>query len=104
MTTATHRDLGPDKRAAEMSDSDEAGHANGADLPAARGGSSRWTHGDPVDRRNQHAWVPASAALLTWLIGLSALLAIFRPHPGCRPHTINYLAPRTLTTAPRTAH
>src|SRR3984893_9532678 len=106
MTTVTHRDLGPVKRAAEMSDSDEAGHANGADLPAARGGSSRWTHGDPVDRRHQHAWVPASAALLTWLIGLSDILAIFRPDlPDLvdRLHKINYLVPGTLTTVTRTA-
>jgi lysyl-tRNA synthetase, class II len=103
MTTVTHRDLGPDKRAAEMSDSDEAGCANGADLPAARGGSSRWTHGDPVDRRHQHAWVPASAALLTWLIGLSDILAIFRPDLVYRLHKINYLVPGTLTTVTRTA-
>ena len=103
MTTVTHRDLGPDKRAAEMSDSDEAGHANGADLPVARGGSSRWTHGDPVDRRHQHAWVPASAALLTLLIGLSDILAIFRPDLVYRLHKINYLVPGTLTTVTRSA-
>jgi lysyl-tRNA synthetase, class II len=103
MTTVTHRDLGPDKRAAEMSDSDEAEHADGADLPAARGGSSRWTHGDPVDRRHQHAWVPASAALLTWLIGLSDILAIFRPDLVPRLHKINYLVPGTLTTVTRSA-
>ena len=70
MTTLTHRDLGPDKRAAEMSDSDVAGHANGTDLPAANSGSSRGAQGDPVDRRRQHAWVPGCAALLTALIGL----------------------------------
>jgi lysyl-tRNA synthetase class 2 len=103
MTTVTHRDLGPDKRAAEMSDSDEAGHANGADLPEARGGSSRWTHGEPVDRRHQHAWVPASAALLTLLIGLSDILAIFRPDLVYRLHKINYLVPGTLTTVTRSA-
>ncbi len=103
MTTVTHRDLGPDKRAAEMSDSDEAGHANGADLPEARGGSSRWTHGDPVDRRHQHAWVPASAALLTLLIGLSDILALFRPDLVYRLHKINYLVPGTLTTVTRSA-
>ncbi|HJY68780.1 MAG TPA: phosphatidylglycerol lysyltransferase domain-containing protein, partial [Streptosporangiaceae bacterium] len=86
-----------------MSDSDEAGHANGADLPEARGGSSRWTHGEPVDRRHQHAWVPASAALLTLLIGLSDILAIFRPDLVYRLHKINYLVPGTLTTVTRTA-
>ena len=81
MTTLTHRDLGPDKRAAEMSDSDQAVHANGAGQPEARGDGSRATapHGDPVDRRRQHAWVPAGAALLAALIGLSDIVAIFRP-------------------------
>jgi lysyl-tRNA synthetase, class II len=103
MTTLTHRDLGPDKRAAEMSDSDEAGHANGADLPAAKGGSSPSTHGDPVDRRHQHAWVPASTALLTWLIGLADIVAIFRTDLVHKLHKIDYLVPGTLTTVTRTA-
>jgi lysyl-tRNA synthetase, class II len=84
MTTLAHRDLGPDERAAEMSDSDEAGH-------------------DPVDRQRQHAWVPGSAALLTWLIGLSDILAIFRPDLVHKLHKINYLVPGTLTTVTRTA-
>ena len=103
MTTLTHRDLGPDKRAAEMSDSDVAGHADGADLPAARGGSAPSTHGDPVDRRHQHAWVPASTALLTWLIGLSDIVAIFRSDLVHKLHKIDYLVPGTLTTVTRTA-
>ena len=51
MTALTHRGLRPDKRAAEMSDGDEAGHANGADLPAAKSDSPRGAHGDPADRR-----------------------------------------------------
>ena len=84
MTTLAHRDLGPDERAADMSDSDEAGH-------------------DPVDRQRQHAWVPGSAALLTWLIGLSDILAIFRPDLVHKLHKINYLVPGTLTTVTRTA-
>ena len=84
MTTLTHRDLGPDKRAADMSDSDEAGHG-------------------PVDRQRQHAWVPGSTALLTWLIGLSDILAIFRPDLVHKLHKINYLVPGTLTTVTRTA-
>ena len=102
MTTLTHRDLGPDKRAAEMSDSDVAVQADGTDLPAARGGSSPSTHGDPVDRRHQHAWVPASTALLTWLIGLSDIVAIFRSDLVHKLHKIDYLVPGTLTTVTRT--
>ena len=99
MTTLTHRDLGPDKRAAQMSDSDEAVPANGA-----RGGDrAREPHAGPVDRRRQHAWVPGSAALLTWLIGLSDILAIFRPDLVHKLHKINYLVPGTLTTVTRSA-
>ena len=59
MTTLTHRDLGPDKRAAEMSDSDEAGHANGADLTAAK-----------VAGRGRRTVIPSTAGTST---------------PGCRP-------------------
>ena len=103
MTTLTQRDLGPDKRAAEMSDGDEAGHANGADLPAAKSGSPRGAQGDPVDRRRQHAWVPGSVALLTALIGLSDIVAVFRPDLVHKLHKIDYLVPGTLTTVTRTA-
>jgi lysyl-tRNA synthetase, class II len=107
MTTLTHRDLGPDKRAAEMSDSDEAGYGNGADLPAARGGGSRVAGalGNPVEHGRQRAWVPGTAALLTALIGLSDIVAIFKPDLVHRLqlHKINYLVPGTLTTVTRTA-
>jgi lysyl-tRNA synthetase, class II len=102
MTTLTHRGLGPDKRAADMSDSDEAGHANGAELSATNSGGPRGTHGDPVDRRHQHAWVPGTAALLTMLIGLSDIIAIFKPEWTHRLNKINYLVPGTLSTAVRT--
>ena len=101
MTTLTHRDLGPDKRAAEMSDSDVAGHADGADLPVARSDGSRGAQGDPVDRRRQHAWVPGCAALLTALIGLSDIIAIFKPDWSHRLNKINYLVPGTLNAGIR---
>ena len=106
MTTLTHRDLGPDKRAAEMSDSGDAGYASGADLPATKGGGSRdpAAQVDPVDRRRKRSWVPVTAALLTALIGLSDIVAIFKPDLVHRLHKINYLVPPgTLTTGIRTA-
>jgi lysyl-tRNA synthetase, class II len=102
MTTLTHRGRGPDKRAADMTDSDEAGNASGADLDVARGGS-RAPHGEPVDRRRQHAWVPGSAALLTLLIGLADVARIFRPDLAHKLHKIVYLVPGTLNTVTRTA-
>jgi lysyl-tRNA synthetase, class II len=106
VTTLTHRHLGPDKRAAEMSDSGDAGYASGADLPATTGGGSRvdGAHGEPRDRRRQRSWVPVTAALLTALIGLSDILGIFKPDLVHKLHKINYLVPPgTLTTGIRTA-
>ena len=47
--------------------------------------------------------MPGSAALLTWLIGLSDIVAIFRPDLVHKLHKINYLVPGTLTTVTRTA-
>ncbi|HLM87841.1 MAG TPA: phosphatidylglycerol lysyltransferase domain-containing protein [Streptosporangiaceae bacterium] len=86
-----------------MSDSDVAGHANGADLTSAKSGGSRGAHGEPVDRRHQHAWVPAGAALLTALIGLSDIIAIFKPDWTHRLNKINYLVPGTLNVGIRSA-
>jgi lysyl-tRNA synthetase, class II len=105
MTTLTHRDQRPVKRAAEMSDSDEAGHTNVADLAAANGDGSRVAAapGDSVDRRRQRAWVPGAAALLTALIGLSDIVAIFKPDWSHRLTKINYLVPGTLTVGIRSA-
>jgi lysyl-tRNA synthetase, class II len=105
MATLTHRDRGPGKRAAEMSDSDEAGQTNVADLPAADHDGSRVAAmpGDSVDRRRQHAWVPGTAALLTALIGLSDIVAIFKPDWSHRLNKINYLVPGTLTVGIRSA-
>ena len=105
MTTLTHRDLGPDKRAAEMSDSDQAGYTSRTVEPAAKGAGSRdpSAPAEPVDRRRQRAWVPGTAALLTALIGLSDIVAIFKPDWSHRLHKINYLVPGTLTTVTRSA-
>ena len=102
MTTQTRRGLGPDKRAAEMTDSDEAGYSHGAGLP--RGGSVEMTAapGDAVDRRRQRSWVPVTAALLTALIGLSDIVAIFKPEWSHRLTNISHLVPGTLTNGIRT--
>jgi hypothetical protein len=101
--TLTDRDLGPDRKAAEMSDSDDAGYA--ADGSVAKAAGSRVPPGEPVsfaDRRRQHAWVPGSAALLTMLIGLSDIIPIFKPDWSHRLHKFNYLVPGTLTNVART--
>ena len=105
MTTLTHRAQGPDKKAAEMSDSDEAGHANRANVTVAKADGTQAPAGPPsfADRRRQHAWVPGSLALLTALIGLSDILGIFRPDLAHRLHKITYLVPGTLTNVTRSA-
>ena len=105
MTTLTHRDLGPDKRAAEMSDSEDAGHANGAGLPADKRGGTRVAAepGESAHRRRHQAWVPGSAALLTTLLGLSDVVAVFKPDLVQKLHKIDYLVPGTLTTVTRSA-
>src|SRR5580698_8809218 len=105
MSTLIHRDLGPDKEAAEMSDSDEAGHANAADLPSVEAAGSP-APAEPehfADRRRQHAWVPGIAALLTMLIGLSDIIAIFKPGWPHRLHKLSHYVPGTLTNVTRSA-
>ena len=90
MTTLTKRDQGPDERAAEMSDSDEAVHPSGAEKA-----------GHFADRRRQHVWVPRTAALLTALVGLSDIAAIFKSDLQNKLH--HYLVPGTVSSVTRTA-
>jgi lysyl-tRNA synthetase class 2 len=103
MATLTHRDPGPDKKAADMSDSDEAGQPKGASLAVAKGGSAPASAANFADRGRQRSWVPISAALLTMLIGLSDVIAIFKPGWPHRLHKLNYLMPGTLTNVARSS-
>jgi lysyl-tRNA synthetase, class II len=94
VTTLIYRALGPDKKAAEMSASDDASQAD----ESTTGGQQA-----PVDRARLHGWVPRLAALLTFLIGLSDILNILRSDLVHRLHRINYLVPGTLTNVTRSA-
>ena len=94
MTTLIQRALGPDKKAAEMSASDDA---NRADESKAGGQQS------PADRARQRRWVPGTAALLTYLIGLADILNILRPDLANRLHGLNSMFPGTLTNVTRSA-
>jgi lysyl-tRNA synthetase class 2 len=96
MTTLIHRAQGPDKKAAEMSDSDDTGRASRASQEPA--GKSP----NPADRK-QRAWVPWTAALLTTLIGLSDILNILRPDLVNRLHKFNSMIPGALDTVTRSA-
>jgi lysyl-tRNA synthetase class 2 len=86
-----------------MSDSDDAGPADRANVPAVGGTQVLAGSPDLANRRRQRGWVPGTAALLTALIGLSDILGIFRPDLAHRLHKINYLVPGTLTTVTRSA-
>ncbi len=113
-----------------MSDSNEAGPASAVRLPAERsslssgGGPVDRPAGrapgpadrvsgpadrlsgpadGPVDRRRHRTWIPRTAALLTMLIGLSDILAIFKPEWSHRLVRINYLVPGSVTNGIRTA-
>jgi lysyl-tRNA synthetase, class II len=102
MTTLIHRALGPDKKAAEMSDSDAAVPANQASQgtkPAEPAGKPQ----NAADGARQRAWVPGVAALLTTLIGLSDILNILRPDLVSRFHRFNTMIPGSLDTVTRSA-
>jgi len=104
MTALTHRALGPDKKAAEMSDSDDAGYPQHANVPGAKADGTAAPAGspNPVDHQRR-AWVPGTAALLTALIGLSDILSIFRPDLAHRLHKFAFMVPGTLTDVARSA-
>ena len=94
MTTLIRRALGPDKKAAEMSASDDANRADDS-----RAGGQQ----PSVDRARQRRWVPRTAALLTFLIGLADILNILRPDLANRLHGLNSMFPGTLTDVTRSA-
>jgi lysyl-tRNA synthetase class 2 len=48
-------------------------------------------------------WIPAFAALVTFLIGLSDVLAVFKPEWHQRLHKVNEVVPGTLTNVTRTS-
>jgi lysyl-tRNA synthetase class 2 len=90
MEKLTLHDPGPDERL-KMSESNAA-------EGAGRGGKA----GAP-EARKRRRWVPAIASLLTLLIGLSDILAIFKPTWHDRLHKINAFVPGTLTNVAHSA-
>jgi lysyl-tRNA synthetase, class II len=84
MTTLLVRDPGPDKRF-EMSE-------NSA-LPGRR---------PPTDAKRL-TWIPAVASLLAFLIGISDILAVFKPDLHEKLHKVNAVVPGTLTNVTRTS-
>jgi len=92
MTTLLIRDSAPDKRF-EMTESDVS--------------RARDPGGDSPERKHgpRLTWIPAVAALLTLLIGLSDVLAVFKPawHQALEAHKVNAVVPGTLTNVTRTS-
>src|SRR6202035_4199503 len=57
----------------------------------------------PADRARRRRWVPVTAALLTYLIGLADILNILRPDLVSRLHRLNAMIPGTLNDVTRSA-
>lgn len=91
MTALLVRDQGPDKRF-EMSESDIS-------RPRDPGGDSR-------ERRDARrlTWIPAVASLLTFLVGISDVLAVFKPTWHAKLHEVNAVVPGTLTNVAATSY
>jgi len=92
MTTLLDRGPGPDKRfeMSEITSADPANRDTKTGLLAGRGGQ-------PV------AWVPVVAALLTFLVGVSDVVAVFKPEWHQKLHKVNAVVPGTLTNVTRTS-
>jgi lysyl-tRNA synthetase class 2 len=58
---------------------------------------------DHTDRGRRRRWVPGTAALLTYLIGLADILNILRPDLANRLHRLSPMIPGTLTNVTRSA-
>ena len=90
MTTLLVRDPGPDKRFG-MSETNVS--------------RARDPGGDSRLRRDvkRLIWIPAVAALLTFLIGLSDVVAVFKPDWHQKMAKVNAVVPGTLTNVARTS-
>jgi lysyl-tRNA synthetase, class II len=73
-----------------------------SDVPRARDPG-----GDSPERKHARrlTWIPAVAALLTFLIGLSDVLAVFKPawHQALEAHKVTAAVPGTLVNVTRTS-
>jgi lysyl-tRNA synthetase, class II len=95
MSMLLQRDPGPGKRI-EMSATNSADRLDREANTAPPGPPAR-----PGGKRR--VWIPGIAALLTFLIGLSDVLAIFKPAWHAKLHNVNAFVPGTLTNVTRSA-
>ena len=103
-STLLLRDPGPDKRF-EMSESNSADHTSHGAVASATPdtGPALDSAGQVPGRANRRNWVPGVAAFFCFLIGLSDVVAIFKPDWHARLHEINAFVPGTLTNFARSA-
>src|SRR5712672_3270753 len=111
-----HRGPGPDKRfemsertsaertAAERQSGAGKSNSRTAEDPAATKANPSGKGGQPGTVRNQRTWVPGAAAFLCLLIGLSDILAIFKPTWHDALHRIDAFVPGTLTNVTISAY
>src|SRR5258708_38786128 len=99
-TTLNSRDPGPGKHS-DMNESDTAKLAERT--PVDGGGTSVHELARPADRRGERRWVALVAGLLSLVIGLSDVLAIFAPAWHEKLDRINHFVPGMLTDVTRTA-
>jgi lysyl-tRNA synthetase, class II len=113
MTTLLVRDPGPDKRF-EMSENSALqgglppARSDGAPDGENRRRAGRATARDDADSAARKdikrlTWIPAVAALLTFLIGLSDVLAVFEPSLHDKLRKVNAVVPGTLTNVTHTS-
>ena len=91
MTTLLDRDPGPDKRF-EMSETTTSDRSDRGIWDSLKAGS-----GKPLP------WIPGVAALLAFVIGVSDVVAVFKPDWHERLHKVNAVVPGTLTNVTRTS-
>ena len=113
MTTLLVRDPGPDKRFEMSENSALRGGLPPAPADGAPDGENRRagraTARDDTDSAaarkaiKRLTWIPAVASLLTFLIGISDVVAVFKPEWHERLHKVNAVVPGTLTNVTRTS-
>ena len=114
MTTLLVRDPGPDKRFEMSENSALQGGLPPAPSDGAPDGENRRRAGRAPARDDTDSaaarkdikrltWIPAVAALLTFLIGLSDVLAVFEPSLHDKLRKVNAVVPGTLTNVTHTS-
>jgi lysyl-tRNA synthetase class 2 len=99
MTTLLNEGPGPDKRF-EMSERTSAEQTDAE----SKSGEGKKGNSAPGKAKDQRTWLPGVAAFVAMLIGLSDILAVFRPTWHDRLGKVDAFVPGTLTDVAVTAY